>query len=42
MIEWFHPGFIYLFGAFLVPLLKGKEKLKQAYILLDMNLPSAE
>ena len=34
MIEWFHPGFIYLFGAFLVPLLKGKEKLKQAYILL--------
>ncbi|MCK4397601.1 MAG: hypothetical protein KAV25_01260, partial [Methanophagales archaeon] len=34
MIEWFHPGFIFLFGAFLVPLLKGKKRLKQAYLLL--------
>jgi len=34
VIEWFHPGFIFLFGAFLVPLLKGKKRLKQAYILL--------
>jgi multicomponent Na+:H+ antiporter subunit D len=34
MIEWFHPGFIYLLGAFFVPLLKGRERLKQAYILL--------
>ena len=34
MIEWFHPGFVYLLGAFLVPLLKGKERLKQAYVLL--------
>ncbi|NQE53221.1 F(420)H(2) dehydrogenase subunit L [ANME-1 cluster archaeon GoMg3.2] len=32
MIEWFHPGFVYLFGAFLVPLLKGK--VKQVYVLL--------
>ncbi|HJH25939.1 MAG TPA: Na(+)/H(+) antiporter subunit D, partial [Methanophagales archaeon] len=34
MIEWFHPGFIFLFGALLIPVLKGKEKLKQAYLLL--------
>jgi len=34
VIEWFHPGFIFLFGALLIPVLKGKEKLKQAYLLL--------
>jgi multicomponent Na+:H+ antiporter subunit D len=34
VIEWFHPGFIFIFGALLVPLLKSKKKLKQAYILL--------
>ena len=34
MIEWFHPGFIFIAGAFLVPVLKGKERLKQAYLLL--------
>jgi len=34
MIEWIHPGFIYIFGAFLVPFLKGRERLKQVYVLL--------
>jgi multicomponent Na+:H+ antiporter subunit D len=34
MIEWIHPGFIYIFGAFLVPFLKGRKRLKQVYILL--------
>lgn len=36
MIGWLHPGFILIFGAFLVPLFKGKWK--QAYLLM---LPSA-
>ena len=31
MIEWFHPGLIYLFGALLIPLFKGR--LKRAYLL---------
>jgi len=34
VIEWFHPGLIYLFGALLIPVLKGKGKLRQAYLLL--------
>ncbi|MBN1762477.1 MAG: Na(+)/H(+) antiporter subunit D [Methanomicrobia archaeon] len=29
---WIHPGFIYIFGALLIPLLKGKAR--QAYIIL--------
>src|SRR4030067_3456423 len=32
MIEWFHPGLIYLFGALLIPLFRGR--LKKAYLLL--------
>jgi len=32
MIEWFHPGLIYIFGAFLIPVLRGR--LKKAYLLL--------
>ena len=32
MIEWFHPGLIYILGAPLIPLLKGR--FKQAYLLL--------
>ncbi|MEA2075084.1 MAG: Na(+)/H(+) antiporter subunit D [Euryarchaeota archaeon] len=32
MIEWGHPGLIFIFGAFLIPLFKGKWK--QAYLLL--------
>src|SRR4030065_951322 len=32
MMEWFHPGLIYIFGAFFIPLLKGR--LKKAYLLL--------
>jgi multicomponent Na+:H+ antiporter subunit D len=32
MIEWFHPGLIYIFGALLIPVLKGR--LKKAYLLL--------
>jgi multicomponent Na+:H+ antiporter subunit D len=36
MIGWLHPGLILIFGAFLVPLFKGKWK--QAYLLM---LPSA-
>jgi len=32
MIEWLHPGFIYLFGALLIPFLKGKWQ--KAYLLL--------
>src|SRR4030066_407903 len=32
MIEWFHPGFIYLFGALLIPLFRGR--LKKAFLLL--------
>lgn len=31
MIEWFHPGLIYLFGALLIPLLRGR--LKKVYLL---------
>jgi multicomponent Na+:H+ antiporter subunit D len=31
MVAWIHPGFIYLFGALLIPLLKGK--VRQAYVL---------
>lgn len=31
MIEWFHPGLIYLLGALLIPLFKGR--LKKAYLL---------
>lgn len=34
VIEWFHPGLIYIFGAFLIPVLKGKKRLMQAYLLL--------
>ena len=36
MIEWIHPGLIFIFGAFLIPLFKGKWK--QAYLLI---LPAA-
>jgi multicomponent Na+:H+ antiporter subunit D len=32
MIEWFHPGLIYLFGALLIPLFRGK--VKKAYLLV--------
>ena len=32
MIEWFHPGLVYILGAPLIPLLKGR--VKQAYLLL--------
>ncbi|NMX20865.1 Na(+)/H(+) antiporter subunit D [ANME-1 cluster archaeon GoMg4] len=32
MIEWLHPGFIYIFGALLIPFLKGKWQ--KAYLLL--------
>ena len=32
MIEWFHPGLVYILGAPLIPVLKGR--LKQAYLLL--------
>jgi len=32
MIEWVHPGLILIFGAFLIPLFKGRWK--QAYLLL--------
>ena len=32
MIEWLHPGFIYIFGALLIPVLKGKWQ--KAYMLL--------
>jgi len=32
MIEWLHPGLILIFGAFLIPLFKGKWR--QAYLLL--------
>src|SRR4030067_3548556 len=32
MIEWFHPGLIYLFGALLIPAFRGM--LKKAYLLL--------
>lgn len=32
MIEWLHPGLIFIFGAFLIPLFKGKWK--KAYLLL--------
>ena len=32
MIEWVHPGLIFIFGAFLIPLLKGRWK--TAYLLL--------
>jgi len=31
MIEWFHPGVIYLFGALLIPLFRGR--LKKVYLL---------
>src|SRR4030043_864264 len=31
MIEWFHPGLIYLFGAILIPLFRGR--LKKVYLL---------
>ena len=36
MIEWLHPGLIFIFGTFLIPLFKGKWK--QAYLLI---LPAA-
>ena len=36
MIEWVHPGFIFIFGALLIPFLKGKWQ--KAYLLL---LPTA-
>jgi multicomponent Na+:H+ antiporter subunit D len=32
MMEWLHPGFILILGAFLIPLFKGK--VKQAYLLI--------
>lgn len=32
MIEWLHPGLIFLFGALLIPLLKGR--FRQAYLLI--------
>lgn len=32
MIEWLHPGLILIFGAFLIPLFKGRWK--QAYLLI--------
>ncbi|UCD71238.1 MAG: Na(+)/H(+) antiporter subunit D [Syntrophobacterales bacterium] len=32
MIEWFHPGLIYIFGALLIPVLRGR--VKKAYLLL--------
>jgi multicomponent Na+:H+ antiporter subunit D len=32
MVEWFHPGLIYIFGAFLIPLIRGR--LKKVYLLL--------
>jgi multicomponent Na+:H+ antiporter subunit D len=32
VIEWFHPGFIYIFGALLIPVLGGR--VKKAYLLL--------
>jgi multicomponent Na+:H+ antiporter subunit D len=32
MVEWFHPGFVYLLGALLIPLFRGK--LKKVYLLL--------
>ncbi len=32
MIEWVHPGLLFIFGAFLIPLLKGRAR--QAYLLL--------
>src|SRR3990170_1686703 len=37
MIEWFHPGLVYILGAPLIPVLKGR--LKQAYLLLLPVLP---
>ncbi|MCJ7444050.1 MAG: Na(+)/H(+) antiporter subunit D [Methanotrichaceae archaeon] len=36
MIQWLHPGFILIFGAFLIPLFRGKWK--QGYLLI---LPAA-
>jgi multicomponent Na+:H+ antiporter subunit D len=36
MIEWVHPGFVFIFGALLIPFLKGKWQ--KAYLLL---LPTA-
>jgi len=35
MIEWVHPGLILIFGAFLIPLFKGKWK--QAYLLIPIT-----
>lgn len=32
MIEWFHPGILFIFGAILIPFLKGKAR--QIYIIL--------
>lgn len=32
MIEWVHPGLVYIFGALLIPLFKGR--LRQGYLLL--------
>ncbi|MBK5191507.1 MAG: Na(+)/H(+) antiporter subunit D, partial [Methanosarcinales archaeon] len=32
MIEWVHPGLIFIFGALLIPFFKGRWK--QAYLLL--------
>jgi len=32
LIEWLHPGFIFIFGALLIPFLKGKWQ--KAYLLL--------
>ncbi len=32
MIDWFHPGLIYILGAFLIPLFRGT--IKKGYLLL--------
>jgi multicomponent Na+:H+ antiporter subunit D len=32
MVDWFHPGLIYLFGALLIPLFRGR--LRKGYLLL--------
>lgn len=39
MIEWFHPSILFIFGAFLIPFLKGKTQ--KAYLLLVSALAIA-
>ncbi|MBI3752696.1 MAG: Na+/H+ antiporter subunit D, partial [Deltaproteobacteria bacterium] len=36
MIEWFHPGLLFIFGAILIPLLKGRAR--QVYLVLVPSL----